>query len=136
MLTCVLAVLASGAAVHAAEIKLLCPVAMKTAMAELIVEFERSTGNKVAVAYGAAGALADRVQKGEVADIAIVTGSQIEALIKQGKVATGSEAKLANVGIGVAVNRGANKPDISSVEAFKRSTRPVIESLAITQALL
>jgi molybdate transport system substrate-binding protein len=45
----------------------------------------------------------------------------IDDLIRKGKLADGSRVDLARVGIGVMVKEGAPKPDIGSVEAFKRT---------------
>src|SRR5258707_14447742 len=91
-------------------------------MAVLIPQFEQSSGHKVAFDFnGAIGAMADRVQKGEAADVVIVSGPQIESLEKQGKVVPGSRADIAKPGVGLFVRKGAPKPDISSVEAFKRA---------------
>ncbi len=90
-------------------------------MIELIPKFEQSSGHKVTFDYGTVGGMTDRLQKGEAADVAIVSGPQIDVLEKQGKVAAGSRVNLAKVGIGVFVRKGAPKPDISSVEAFKRT---------------
>src|SRR6185295_13238854 len=61
----------AGSTARAAEIKLLCAVALQPAMVALIPDFEKSSGHKVTIAYGTAGGVADRVQKGEVADIVI-----------------------------------------------------------------
>jgi molybdate transport system substrate-binding protein len=106
----------------AAQIKILSGSAVETAMAVLIPQFEQSSGHKVAFDFdGAIGAMADRVQKGEAADVVIVSGPQIESLEKQSKVVAGSRADIAKVGIGLFVRKGAPKPDISSVEAFKRA---------------
>ena len=61
-----LLLVATGMSVaNAAEIKLLCAVALQPAVAGLIPEFEKSSGHKVTITYGTAGAMADRVQKGE-----------------------------------------------------------------------
>src|SRR3954471_5234131 len=54
----------AGSTAGAAEIKLLCAVALQPAFDALIPEFEKSSGHKVTVAYGNAGAIADRFQKG------------------------------------------------------------------------
>ena len=51
----------------------------------------------------------------------IVSGPQIDLLAKEGKVVPGSRSDLAKVGIGMFVRKGAPKPDISSVETFKRA---------------
>jgi molybdate transport system substrate-binding protein len=109
-------------AATASQIKVLSGSAIETAMAVLIPQFEKSSGHKVISDFnGAIGAMADRIQKGEAADVAIVSGLQIEMLEKQGKVISGSRTDIAKVGVGLFVRKGAAKPDISSVDAFKRT---------------
>jgi molybdate transport system substrate-binding protein len=120
-LSCVLLIVSSGRIASAAEIKLLSAVALQPGIAGLISDFEKSTGNKLTVAYGTVGALTDRLQKGEPADVAIVSGPQIDDLQKQGKVVAGSRVDIAKVGVGAFGRKGAAKPDIGSADAFKRS---------------
>src|SRR5947209_5285618 len=110
-----------GIAASSAEIKLLCAVALHPAIDALIPDFEKSSGHKVTVAYGTAGAVADRVQKGEAADIVISSVPMIERLQAQGRVVAGDRVIIAKVGVGAFVRKGAEKPDISSADAFKRS---------------
>jgi molybdate transport system substrate-binding protein len=106
----------------AAQIKILAGSAIETAMAVLIPQFEKSSGHKVVFDFnGAIGAMTERVRKGEAADVVIVSRQQIESLEKEGRVVSGSRADIAKVGVGVFVRKGAPKPDISSVEAFKRT---------------
>src|SRR6266480_8091711 len=111
----------AGSTARAAEIKLLCAVALQPAMVALIPDFEKSSGHKVTIAYGTAGAVAGRVQKGEAADNVISSVPLIDQLQAQGKVAAGSRVNIAKVGVGVFVRKGAAKPDIGSADAFKRS---------------
>ena len=101
----------SGSTALAAEIKLLCAVALQPAMVGLIPDFEKSSGHTVTIAYGTAGAVADRVQKGEAADIVISAGPAIGQLQAQGKVVAEDRVILAKVGVGVFVRKGAAKPD-------------------------
>jgi molybdate transport system substrate-binding protein len=117
------ALLVAGASMSlAAQIKILSGSAIETAMAVLIPQFEQSTGHKVTFDFnGAIGAMADRVKAGEAADVVIVSGSQLDMLEKQGKVVAGSRTDISKVGIGLFVRKGAPKPDIGSVEAFKRA---------------
>jgi molybdate transport system substrate-binding protein len=111
----------AGMAARAAEIKLLCAVALQPGMVALIPDFEKSAGHKVTIVYGTAGAVAGRVQEGEAADIVISAAPLIEQLQAQGKVVAGSRVIVAKVGVGVFVRKGTAKPDISSTDAFKRS---------------
>ena len=105
----------------AAEIKVLAAGALRVAMLQLVPEFQKSTGHTVTIGYGPAGAIAGRVEKGEPADVVIVGRQQLAALENQGNVLPGSRVNIAGVGIGVAVRKGASKPDIGSLDAFKRT---------------
>jgi molybdate transport system substrate-binding protein len=108
----------------AAEINVIGGSAVIPAMAELIPKFEQASGHRVRTDFdGAIGAMTDRIHKGEVADVIIVSGTQIDALTREGKVVLGSRSDIAKVGVGVFVRKGAQKPDIGSVEAFKRVLR-------------
>ena len=110
-----------GVAASAADIKLLCAVALHPAIDVLIPDFEKSSGHKVTVAYGNAGAIADRFQKGEAADLVINAAPLMDKLREQGKVEASDRIIIAKVGVGAFVRKGATKPDISSADAFKRS---------------
>jgi molybdate transport system substrate-binding protein len=106
----------------AAQIKVLAGSAIEPAMGALIPQFESSSGHKVILdSDGAIGGMTERVRQGEPADVLIVSRQQIEMLQSEGKVVPGSRADIAKVGIGVFVRKGAPKPDISSVDAFKRA---------------
>jgi molybdate transport system substrate-binding protein len=105
----------------AAEIRLQCASALHPVIDALIPAFERSSGHKLTVAYGTAGAVADRVQKGEPADVVISSVPMIDRLQAQGKVVPEDRVIIAKVGVGAFVRKGAAKPDISSTDDFKRS---------------
>src|SRR5215216_954216 len=111
----------AGSTASAVEIRLLSASALHPAINALIPDFEKSSGHKVTVDYGTAGAVADRVQKGEAADIVISSLPMIDRLQAQGKVVPGDRVIIAKVGVGAFVRKGAAKPDISSVDGFKRS---------------
>jgi molybdate transport system substrate-binding protein len=110
----------SAAPSSAAELKVLTTGAMRSVVLALVPQFE-SQGHKVTVENDTAGALVKRVEAGDAFDVAIITPGAIDALIEKGKIATGTRANLARVGIGVVVKEGAPKPDIGNVEAFKQA---------------
>jgi len=111
----------AGSTARAAEIKLLSASALHPAIDALIPDFEKSSGHKVTVAYGTAGAVADRVQKGDSADIVLSSVPMIDRLQAQGKIVAADRAIIAKVGVGAFMRKGAAKPDISSADAFKRA---------------
>jgi molybdate transport system substrate-binding protein len=122
-------------AVHgrtAAEIKVLSTNGVRSALVEMLPEFERATGHKVSVDYDTANTLFERIKSGETADLAILTRPTIDELIKQGKVGTGEGKDLARSGIGVAVRAGLPKPDIGSADALKRALLDA-KSIAFTK---
>jgi molybdate transport system substrate-binding protein len=104
----------------AAEIKVLTSRAMNHVLTELGGEFQRTTGNKVTLTLAPPTEIAKRVVSGEVFDV-VMSGATVTNLVQQGKIAPGDRVILARVGIGIAVRAGAPKPDISSVEGFKRA---------------
>jgi len=113
-------VLASGSA-SAAELKVLTAGAFKQVVLALVPDFEKQTGNKVMVVTDTSGGLKKRIESGEAFDVAIITPKVVDDLAGEGKIAVGSRVNLASVGVGVVVKEGAPKPDVSTVDAFKRA---------------
>jgi molybdate transport system substrate-binding protein len=114
-----------------AEIKLLAAGALQHALSELLPQFEKDTGHVVSASYGPVGALADRLAKGEAADVAIVSDTQIDELQTSGKVVGGTRVDIARTGVGAFVRKNTQKPDIGSVDAFKRT---LLAAKAVTYA--
>jgi molybdate transport system substrate-binding protein len=114
------ALIAATSPAPAAEIDALITTAMKAAIDELVPPFERANGHTVRVSYGPSGGLARRLIAGEPADVIVMDGGALDELIQQGKVLPG-RTDVARTGIGIAVRKGAAKPDVSSPEALKRA---------------
>lgn len=109
----------------AAEITVLASGATKEVIIELLPQFEKSSGYKVAMTWTGTANIKKRIAAGEVYDLVIVGGPVIDAFSQQGKVVPGSRVDLMKSGVGVAVRPGAPKPDIGSSEALKkRCSRP------------
>jgi len=104
----------------AVEIKILSTTAMKMVFEELAPRFERETGYRLAVSLGPSLVLEKRLLEDEAADVAIVTGPGAKELVGRGKIVAGSLVDVARSLIGVAVPKGAPRPDLSSVDGFKR----------------
>jgi molybdate transport system substrate-binding protein len=105
----------------AGEVKVLTAGAFKQVVVALVPDFEKQTGSKVIVDNDTAGALQKRIEGGEAFDVAVITPAIVDDLTGKGKIAAGTRANLATVGIGVMVKDGAPKPDVSTVEAFKNA---------------
>ena len=113
--------LAASTASDAAEIKVLTSRAMNHVLTELAGAFQRTSEHKVALILAPPAEIRRRIISGEIVDVAMTASGNIGYLLQQGKIARGSTLTLARVGIGVAVRSGSAKPDIASVEAFKRA---------------
>jgi len=119
-LVAALALLTAAGSAQAAEIDAMITTAMKAAIDELTPSFERASGHQVRVVYGPSGGLTRRFNAGEPADLIVVDSKALEDLIAQGKVAPG-RTDVARTGIGIAVKKGAPKPDVSTADALKRA---------------
>jgi molybdate transport system substrate-binding protein len=101
--------------------KVLCTNGLKTVMLDLAPAFERTSRTKLAITWGSAAGLVKELEAGAAADLVILTAEAIDDLIKRGKVVAGSRVDLARSGIGIAVRKGASKPDIGSPDALKQT---------------
>jgi molybdate transport system substrate-binding protein len=115
----VVLMLAAGRPAGAAEIKVICSNALKTTLEQLAPAFEKATEHKLAFTWGATVPLKADIEKGTTFDLAVLTTTAVDDLIAQGKLAAATRTALANSGAGVAVRKGAAKPDVSTVDAFK-----------------
>jgi len=125
VLGCAAVLLLAGSAA-AAEVRVMISGGLTAAYNALVPEFERTTGNKVLTVYGPSmgttvNAIPVRLGRGEPADVLIMVGYALGDLAKDGKVIADSRVDLVKSLIGVAVKAGAPKPDISSVDALKRT---------------
>jgi molybdate transport system substrate-binding protein len=105
----------------AAEISTLSTNAIRAPLLALAEEFRRRTGDEVVVRFDTSTSIARRMAGGESADVLISTTGAVEQAIKDGKAVADTRAYLGKVPVGVAIRRGARRPDLSSVEALKAS---------------
>ena len=91
-----------------------------TVLQEIGPEFERTTGHTLNVSSDIAANMVRRVESGEAFDILVASPSQIEGLIRRGKLIEATRTTLTRSGIGVEVRAGAARPDVSTMEAFRR----------------
>ena len=113
----------------AAELKIFGSRVTRMMIGDLGPPFEQATGHKLAVVTDVAAVMKRRIEAGEAFDLAVLVDFQTDDLIKSGKLVADTRVDIMKSGIGVAVKRGAVKPDISTVEAFKRT---LLEAKSIT----
>ena len=103
-----------------ARLKVLSTLALGESWHELKPKFE-ARGHSIDIELATGGAIGKRIAEGETADVAISPSSGIESLVKAGKLVAGTSRPVASSGVGLAVKKGARKPDISTAEALSRT---------------
>ena len=99
------------------EIRVFSTIGMRTVLEELALGFELAHGCTIARVYDSSVAAMQRIAAGESGDVAVFTAAAIDDLIAQGKMLARTD--LARSFVGIAVRRGAAKPDISTPDMFK-----------------
>jgi molybdate transport system substrate-binding protein len=105
---------------HADELKIMSPVALKPVLTSIAEAFEKSSGDRIEFVWSESGKINADIASGTPFTIAVLTPNFVEALTKQGKLDAATRTPVARSGIGVAIRKGAAKPDVSTTEAFKR----------------
>lgn len=121
ILACGLGLGVGGAAATAADVTVLSAGAMRSVLQELVVPFEGGSGNHVTIAFGTAGEVEKRLEAGDVFDLALATKPRLQKLESTGTVVPGSVVVIGRSPLALAVHAGAPKPDLSSVDAFKKA---------------
>lgn len=104
---------------RADEVTLIAPGGIRDAIQRMIPDFERKTGHTVKATFGSGGGTKQRVISGEAFDVPVVQPPLAE-VIASGNVIAETETPLATVAVGVAVRKGAARPDISTPEAVRK----------------
>jgi molybdate transport system substrate-binding protein len=119
--TIALAFAQPSAPAQSAEIRVFSSAAPRGVLRELTPDFERTTGHRLVINYEFSTDLKRRIEAGEPFDVAILPPEMADDLMRRGKLAAGTRVDLGRTGIGVAVRRGAAKPEIGSVDEFRRT---------------
>ena len=111
-------------AVSFAQVNVIISGGFAAAYQELLPEFERTTGIKVATASGSSlgtgpNSIIGQLRSGVVADVVILSREGFSELVADRKVIAGSETDLAQSPLGIAVRSGAPKTDVSSMESLR-----------------
>ena len=103
------------------DLKILTSNSSRTVLDGLASAFERAGGRRYSVEFDSAKSMLARIVGGETGDIVILGTAALADLEKLGTVRPGSRRPFARSRVGLAVRSGAARPDISTVDAFKRA---------------
>jgi molybdate transport system substrate-binding protein len=109
----------------AAEIRVMTSGAFTAAYLALMPRCADARGDSAVTVTTTMGAgetsIPNRLERREAADVVIVDREALGRLLQRGLVSGGSRVDLARSAIGVAVKAGTTRPDISTVDAFRRA---------------
>jgi molybdate transport system substrate-binding protein len=122
----VLAALLMSPGMASAQLKVIISGGFSGPYEQLLPELERTTGIKVTTGSGASQGtgpqtIAAQLASGAPFDVVIMSREGLTDLIAAHRIAPGTDVDLARTPLGVAVRKGAAKPDVSTVEAFKEA---------------
>jgi molybdate transport system substrate-binding protein len=115
-----LALMLAASAATAADVRVLSVGSVQIAAKALAADFTKATGNKVTLTTVTPSTIPEKLASGSY-DMIICSIPAMDALDKAGSLQSGSRSPLSRVGIGVMVREGAQLPDVSTPEAFKKT---------------
>jgi molybdate transport system substrate-binding protein len=104
-----------------ADLRVLSGNGPRAAVRELCSQFAHATGNAVDVQIDVNPEVVRRGNAGEAFDVAVGNPSTIEQLIASGHVVADSYVDIGTAGLAVGIRAGADKPDLASIDGFKRA---------------
>lgn len=115
-----------GGRSNSCDIKVMISAGFFNVYADLGPAFEKLTGHKLITTRGPSvgdspEAIPTRLTRGEGADVVIMDGTGVDLLDQRGMTRPGSRMPLAESFIGMVVRAGQPKPDISTVEAMRKT---------------
>jgi len=105
----------------AADISVYTSGAAVAVQKTIAANFTTSTGHRILFTTGTLREIQNRLSGNEKPDVLVLPAPAMDALGQAGTLRSGSRINLARVGIGVAVREGAPLPDISSVDALRKT---------------
>jgi len=113
-----------------AQLTLLSPNPIEATINKLTADFEKKSGIHVNVTYGTGVGTRKTVASGQALDVSLLFSPFADAL-KTGNIDPKSATVIARLRLALAVKKGAPKPDISSVEAVKRTLRNATSIISV-----
>ncbi len=104
---------------------------VKAVILELQPKAEKAAGRPLLIEFGTTTSLEKKIEAGIAFDVAILTSDAISNLVKEHKLAAATRTDLSRAGIGVAVRKGALRPDVSTSAALRKT---LLETQSITYA--
>jgi molybdate transport system substrate-binding protein len=99
-------------------LKIFSTLAVRNVLKSITSDIERVTGRTIEFDYGATVQLCERIRAGARGDIVFAVANSIDELASEGILRPNSRIDLVSSDVGMAVQKGAKAPDISTLEAL------------------
>ena len=113
-------------------VRVLSTLALKGAVQSLAGQYQAASGVRIDADFAPTLALLERMRRGEVADVVILTREGLAELAREGSVVAAGCVDLARSYVGIAVKAGAAHPDIATEPAL-RATLLAARSVAYSR---
>ena len=117
---CALVFTVAAGPLAAAELSTLATLAVQGPV-EALEKAYQQPGQAIKVQFDTSPNITKRLTAGERPDVLIAQASTVDQMIKEGRAIAATRAAIGKIGVGVAMGRGARRPDISTVDALKAS---------------
>jgi molybdate transport system substrate-binding protein len=105
----------------AADLTVVASTAMTEILEAVLSTFEHDSGHKVKVVFLSSAELPGKIKEGVPADLIVTSPDTIDDLVKAGRIVAGTRVDFMRSRVGVAVRAGGPKPDVSTVDGFKKA---------------
>ena len=129
------AVLVSASTAAAAEVRLISVGGVKVALDKIVADYTKASGNTVNYTVGSPLAVSQKLAAGEIYDVVVQAAPAMDDYAKLGGLKADTRITVARGGIGMAVNKEATPPDITTPAAFKKALLDA-KSIAMTDTTM
>jgi molybdate transport system substrate-binding protein len=119
-LLCALVLAAVAMPIAAADLSTLATAAAQGPLQGL-EQMHQQPGQAIHVEFETSPNITKRLAAGETPDVLVAQSSTVDRMIQEGRAIASTRTAIGKIGVGVAMGRGARRPDISSVDALKAS---------------
>jgi len=112
--------LASVASAQTGELRVTCSNVIKAAVEQLLPAYQRESGQRVSITYGASAELKRSLEAGASFDVALLTTGVIDDLSRQGIIAAASRAGIAQANLAVGARAGSPTADVTTADGMRR----------------
>lgn len=117
-----------------AQVHVISSGGFRAPLDQVLPEFQKTTGIVITVSAGQSqgdtpNTIANQLGRGVQADVVIMSREGLDGLIADGRIVKGSDVDLAQTPLGVSVRAGVPKPDIRTIDAFKKM---LLDARAVT----